>query len=516
MKRRWQSTRPLMGMALLVITGALATATSASTTPGTGCGTMPTAPARCPSTVQRSPDLPSYVAATAVDARHHRLYVIGPDESGMMSFHALDTRTGRFVLHTTMRLTKLAANESSAINPDQVVLTPDGKTLIVAGYVFEPDTLLPGVAAFDTATGQPKWAHISYGVQNDGSEAITVSPDGSRAFFASGRLGTGTSEECRVEAYDVRTGRLVWTNSYGRNSEYDHWPMSAVYADGRVLVLLDETVDHSGRVDYDSALAGYSPATGRFLGAATYDAGFSDDFLYTAARTAAGVVLTGDSIPSQATAAINPTVYASTPVAVSVDPRTMRIQWAARPPITGVAGFAYGAVAVGDGVAVLVNAGLPRPYQTGTAGVQTDGGAAPSITMLDARDGRQAWTLPLPTPPQSTATRMTDLQFDPVSNAIFAVGWSSPTSASISTPGVGPVGPLYRPDMSDAVAFSVDLGGHLVWSDDYNVDQTASSYQTQYAAAAVADHRLFAIGTFDSRSVNRGGTVDGLVATFSP
>jgi hypothetical protein len=501
---------------MTLVAGVMATTTNASTAPGAGCATQPMAPARCPSTVQRSPDLPSYVSATASDARHHRLYIVGPDESGLMSFHAMDTRTGAFVLHTTMRLTNLSAEASTGINPEQVVLTPDGATLLVAGYVYKPDMLVPGIAAFDTATGRARWAHISYDVQNDASEAVTITPDGRRVFFASGHVGTGSSEECVVEAYDVHTGRRLWSNGYGRNSEYDHWPMSAVFAGGRVLILLDETVNHGGRVDYDSALVGYDPANGHFLGAATYDAGFGDDFLYTATPTSAGVVLTGDSIPSQPTGAIATAVYASTPVAVSVNPRNMRIQWSARPPITGIAGYSYGAVAVGNQVAVLANAGAPRPYQAGAVGIGSSGDVAPNITMFNARDGKQAWTRTLPTPARAV-TSITGIATDPAGKTIFAVGWSAPTGTTVSTLAAGPIGTLYRPDMSDGVAYSLNPDGQVVWTADYNVDQTAATYDTDFAAAVVVDHHLFAVGTFDTRTTNpTRGTVNGLVATFSP
>jgi outer membrane protein assembly factor BamB len=469
--------------------------------------------------VHQSPDLPTYTSASAVDETQHRLYVVGPDESGLMAFHVLDTRTGHTVLDTASRLTTLADDSGAGINPNRALLTPDAHTLVVAGWVFTPSTTFPGVAAFDTATGRARWTWVDYHARSVlGADDITISADGRHAFVAIDRFETNAdwNEDCVVMAFDVRSGRVAWHTRVGHDDGVDQWPNSVTFAKGRLIVLGDEIVDHRGRQDYDGFVAAFDPGSGHRSILTTWDGGFGDDYLYAATMSGGNLILTGETAASAATAAAGGVAWAAGPVAVALDPQRLRVRWVDPLPSPLPAGFSYQAVDVGGRIVVSVTGYRPRQGLSRSAGVYDAGYVRSAVSLLDSRTGNIEWTEVLPAPPHGSSW-VSGLAVNAAGRSVYAVGTAAETGVTTYLPGA-PGGPgIYRPDTSDAVAYAIDMAsGELRWAGSYNADPTLASYATTFASAAAVDGRLFAVGEFDARSTNIGmGTVNGLIAAYA-
>jgi outer membrane protein assembly factor BamB len=191
---------------------------------------------------------------------------------------------------------------SSAAEPKEVVLHPDGHLLYVTGWSREPgvsgESFDFATVAYDTTTGKPVWtggyrsAFAGFPVDSDDlGWSVDLSPDGRRLFVA------GYSEDpdldplgygYRVEARDALTGEQLWSAAVPWLSATSDQEglfgnvMVRASPDGRSVYLAMSAHDNLSPDRYDVpggtyrdigfAVAALDAASGRFLWRGTYAA----------------------------------------------------------------------------------------------------------------------------------------------------------------------------------------------------------------------------------------------------
>jgi hypothetical protein len=130
--------------------------------------------------------------------------------------------------------------------PADMVISPDGKTLIVGGASEGPSSFDYLTIAFATSTGGPLWARRYDGpAQRDDSVIdVAMAPDGSQVFVTGDSDGMGPFEhtDYATVAYDVDTGTALWARRFaGPSASYDHPHAIDVAPDGGAVYVTGET-----------------------------------------------------------------------------------------------------------------------------------------------------------------------------------------------------------------------------------------------------------------------------------
>lgn len=124
-----------------------------------------------------------------------------------------------------------------------IVVSPVGDRLFLAGSTASTDRYTEAVQAIDAATGAALWRREFWGFAYEVAP-LGISPDGRQVFVAVGEVGR--TSDLRIRAFGSASGALIWKRSFGARSATD--------------MVTDLTVDPSGRriylTDYRTALGG--------------------------------------------------------------------------------------------------------------------------------------------------------------------------------------------------------------------------------------------------------------------
>ena len=96
-------------------------------------------------------------------------------------------------------------------------VSPDGATVFVTGYSFDPSTSYDyATVAYEAATGTQRWVARYNGPGNgsDFATALGVSPDGTTVFVTGYSFDPSTSYDYATVAYDAASGTQQWVARY--------------------------------------------------------------------------------------------------------------------------------------------------------------------------------------------------------------------------------------------------------------------------------------------------------------
>ena len=495
----------------LVVPALARTSTSNALPDVAGCGVAPETSVRCPSVLERSPDVPSFNQSLVADSRRHRVYVVGPDAGGWQCFLSTDTRTGRRLVQRSFRATRFPDYYAFAINSYAAALTPDGRTVVSAGHVYQPDAWQSGLVAIDTATGKPRWSWVgAHRGPDDTFQALVVDPAGKRV-FAVGREASapdGSYEDRAViRAFDLGSGRQLWHADVTTGDAVDRWFSAVQYVDDRV-VATGTSMNANGNLDQFAASV--NPVSGKVLRARTFDDGGDEFGEASAALPDGDVVMTGEHSPADLEyGPVSDSIWDVD--ARALDARTLAPEWHAQ--TTGGVGHGDSIAVAGSTVVIGYNAPaygvFSDPTVAATAGPS---GTGPSLLVLAAGSGAELhrWTNLMPV--ADTPSYAYGLQA--AHGTAYLVGASS--AADVSLTAAPPViAPAYGMNPSDGVVAAVDLStGAVRWTSDYNDDASGADHDV-FAGFAVTPDGLFVAGSMDTRSrLPWGGAVNGAVLRF--
>lgn len=152
-----------------------------------------------------------------------------------------------------------------------ISVSPDGQTLVVGGVTTtEARTLDFVTIAYDARRGREKWARTTGGVRPEGTDVLSataMSTRGDLVYVAGAAAGAAQYDaDFLTVAYSLRNGREVWRAYHDGIGEQksDRVGGLAVSPDGsRVLVTGDSYgVPRDGRTQYDYATVAYDTDTG--------------------------------------------------------------------------------------------------------------------------------------------------------------------------------------------------------------------------------------------------------------
>jgi DNA-binding beta-propeller fold protein YncE len=277
-----------------------------------------------------------------------------------------------------------------------ITVSPDGTRAYVTGVSQDAD-FRPGYAtlAYDTATGQQLWEarednHTD--IVSIGPTSVAVSPDGTRV-FVTGALPAIQRSAWTTVAYDAATGQRLWT-AYQR-ADTGSAERVAVSPDGsRVFVAGFRSI---GNALSDNLTLAYDAGTGQLLDSALYDGlHSSQDYVFDMALSPDGsrVFVTGESLAQYVT--------------IGYDASDLHELWTAH----------YGPGRITDAAyAVAVS---PDGSQVSVTGYSDEGdGSDFTAVTYDAATGVPLWAT------RSNAGISYDLVYSTAGDRVFATGTSS-------------------------------------------------------------------------------------------
>lgn len=497
----------------LAVPAFVRTSTSSALPNVAGCGVAASTATRCPSVLERSPDMPSFNKSMAADGARHRVYSVGPDAGGWESFSAIDTRNGERLAQRSFRATAFTHYYDYAINSLAAVLTPDGRTIISAGFVYQPDAWQAGVVAIDTTTGQMRWSWVGphRGV-DDTFEALVVDPSGRRV-YAVGREANSSSgsfnDHAVIRSFDARSGRQLWHADVATSGGVDQWFSSVQYV-GRHLIATGSLMDSSDNVD--QLAASLNPRTGKVLRVRRFDDGGDEFGVASAVLPSGDVVLTGETSPRNA-------AFDATGAGVwdvdtrALDPRTLAQRW--HEQTTNGAGLGATVDVVGDHTVIGFTTPAPGVFPDPTsAAPSAELVDRPGLLILQSRTGRELhrWTNLLP----ATEPTFFFAHLRTRGATAYIVGAASAAIAAYDSvlPGIGTT---YLTTPTDGIVAAVDLStGGVRWTSEYNDDPNGAD-RCLYDDLAVMSDGVFVSGSVDTRSrLPFGGAVNGAVLRYDP
>jgi hypothetical protein len=160
-------------------------------------------------------------------------------------------------------------------NANSIRVSPDGKTIFVAGENFTPidDQHATGgypTVAYDAMTGAQKWVAIYPGPDNSSysNAFVTVSPDSRSVYVV--QLGANDNGNFVTTSYNADTGAQQWVTQYsGPAGGLDLPAGIAITSDGSAVVVVGTSAGSTTWNDF--AVARYASANGTQEWAARYD-----------------------------------------------------------------------------------------------------------------------------------------------------------------------------------------------------------------------------------------------------
>lgn len=500
------------GTSLVIVMSAIL-ATSGSAVPtGSSCEVAPTAPSRCPTIVQRSPDTPTYERAVVADAARHRLYVIGTDEAGWESFRAIDTRNSTVVTQVNYRATKFADDSAAGVNSVDAQLTPDGRTLVASGYVYHQGVVYPAVIAVATATGMRRWSWVGTGGGYAGT--VVIDPSRKRAYVAGSVVESGdNADDAMIRGFDLATGRPLWAAYVGHNDGIDTFFKGMKLVAGRLVAIGTAWGQrHGSREDSDQLIATLDPRTGRWIKVRDLDDG---DYEFGVAMAALpdrhSVVVTGAHTTQYTGDA--PAVYGNDTETVAVDVRDLSVRWRQHQPGSGGLGVA---VATAGNEVLVGYWGVELSPTDTTVGITGDDvwmGGRPGLQALDAHTGAELWHRDGIAPVSMANFYVNGLVVRQQTG--YVVGGGQTADAQLSgvpeVPGSG-----YTRSSGDGwvEAFDVATGAER-WQSDYN-DDPNGMYATSFTNVVANADGVFVAGSMETRTVSAAGTINGTILRYDP
>ncbi|HTL24531.1 MAG TPA: PQQ-binding-like beta-propeller repeat protein [Mycobacteriales bacterium] len=268
--------------------------------------------------------------------------------------------------------------------------------VVAAGHLGDDasDSYGSYVAAFDARDGRMLWSKAGP-VKGHRDEAM-VTADGRLAYVArwvwEGGGKSTYAEDWTVEAYELRTGRLVWRHDELRHDALDQCPLALAVSGDRLVVVGYEEPRPGGSYAMDTRVD-VMTTSGRVLSRTTHDYHGSDDELYA-------VAISPDGRTAGATgfATRQDEPYAYDDPVTAVDLRTGTQRWWAVDAGNGVgaeaylAAWAHGALLVGQD-AWLQPTNLVNP---GSVGGLYQWASTPRVVAYDGATGALRWRTALP------------------------------------------------------------------------------------------------------------------------
>ena len=276
---------------------------------------------------------------------------------------------------------------------NDIAVSPDGATVFVTGLsdgrggssryqLFWADY---ATIAYDAATGSMRWVrrYDGPGMGWDNSNALTVSPDGSRVYVSGGSKGSDTGRDYATIAYDAATGARLWLARYdGPAHLLDSARSVVVTPEGSQVVVSGWSLDgytHEGNRRNVYATVAYDALTGEELWVSQTDLSGEANYLWNSTVLPEGnaVVVTGWGDAQGTPAAAETVAY---------DATTGSELWSVR--AEGVAaGYAVAASAAGGALFVTG----PASDGFGTIAYDPASGAELWRATLDGADYGEAY-----------------------------------------------------------------------------------------------------------------------------
>ena len=159
-----------------------------------------------------------------------------------------------------------------------LAVSPDGSRVFVTGESMGSTSNLDyATVAYDAATGAKLWVKRYNGPANyhDGAFALAVSPDGAKVFVTGGSAAGRTSGDYATVAYDAASGAQLWVGRYnGPANDDDGAQALGVSPDGSKVFVTGHSYGSSGYLDY--ATVAYDAASGAKLWAKRYSGSVND------------------------------------------------------------------------------------------------------------------------------------------------------------------------------------------------------------------------------------------------
>jgi sugar lactone lactonase YvrE len=252
----------------------------------------------------------------AVGQRGNRLFVTG--DAGTVAYNGA---TGA----------QAWAARTGPVVPDAVAVSPDGKTVFVAGVGPGTDTATNyATIAYDAATGMQRWASFHDGPTGNGDQAkaVAVSPDGRTVYVTGESADTGGGESYATVAYNAATGGQLW---------------DARYRAGGFMAVFAMALSPNGKTLYitGTSTVAYDAATGQRVWARSTNGGLLTGRALTVSPDGKTVVVAGRSTSATAT---------TVPITVAYRASTGARLWLARyPSPVGAGDFATAVTASSSG-----------------------------------------------------------------------------------------------------------------------------------------------------------------------
>jgi len=165
-------------------------------------------------------------------------------------------------------------------------VSPDGATVFVTGYSYDPNTSYDyATVAYDAASGTQRWVarYNGPGNGNDFATALAVSPGGGSVFVTGYSYDPNTSYDYATVAYDAASGAQQWVAQYkGPGNGDDVAYGLAVSRGGATVFVTGYTSRSNSSKDY--ATVAYDAASGTQRWVARYNGpGNGDDVAYAVA-----------------------------------------------------------------------------------------------------------------------------------------------------------------------------------------------------------------------------------------
>jgi hypothetical protein len=207
---------------------------------------------------------------------------------------------------------------------------------------------------------------------SDASNAVAVSPDGTRVFVTGAATESGFYADYRTTAYDAVNGAVVWTALYDGSSTFPGEGATAVTTDG-TRVYVTGTSATPGPYGLDIATIAYNAATGSQVWAARYD-GSSSDRGNAIIVTGSRVYVGGDTIGPDGS---------SDMAVIAYDAATGTQQWASR------WNASYGP---DSALALAIHPNGSLVYATGEAWASPEHSTDLGVAAFTAVSGALLWT----------------------------------------------------------------------------------------------------------------------------
>jgi WD40 repeat protein len=146
-----------------------------------------------------------------------------------------------------------------------IAVSPDGERVYLTGGIeVSPTRTMDFLTiACDADTGDRLWARWYDGPAGgeDVSNAMALSPDGTRLVVTGGSEGVGTSDDYATIAYDAGSGSTVWERRYdGPAHEVDDARSVAISPDGSTVAVTGRSTGAETGTDFGTVV--YGMATG--------------------------------------------------------------------------------------------------------------------------------------------------------------------------------------------------------------------------------------------------------------